>query len=89
MNKKSFGASIIHVILGLVFIALIGIRTISTPEIWTHLAQGKNNAPISFVETADSVNTTQLYDKIVYGLWSAGGAPLLIIFNIISGFFDY
>lgn len=83
MNKKPFGASTIYVVLGLVFIALIGIRTISTPEIWTHLAQGRTNAPISYLEAADSVNTTHLYDKIVYGLWEIGKAPALILFNVV------
>jgi len=83
MSKKPFGAATLYVILGLAFIALIGIRTISTPEIWTHLAQGKTNAPISYLETDSIVNTTHLYDKVVYGLWNAGGAPALIIFNIV------
>lgn len=84
MSKKSSGSSILYAMLGLVFIALIGIRTISTPEIWTHLAQGKTNAPISYLETDTAVNTTHLYDKIVYGLWNMGGAPLLIIANVIG-----
>ena len=83
MSKKSFGASTIHVILGLVFIAVIGVRTISTPEIWTHLAQGRTNAPISYLETDTVVNTTHLYDKITYAMWNMGGAPLLIIANIL------
>lgn len=83
MSRKPFSASTIYVILGLVFIALIGIRTISTPEIWTHLAQGRTNVPISYLEAADSVNTTHLYDKVVYGLWNIGGAPALIIFNVV------
>jgi len=84
MSKKPFSAATLNVVLGLVFIALIGIRTISTPEIWTHLAQGKTNAPISYLETDSAVNTTHLYDKVVYGLWNAGGASALIIFNVIT-----
>ncbi len=84
MSKKPFGAATFYVILGLVFIALIGIRTISTPEIWTHLAQGKTNAPISYLETDSAVNTTLLYDKVTYGLWNIGGAPLLIMANVIG-----
>jgi tetratricopeptide (TPR) repeat protein len=82
-SKKPFGAATVYVILGLVFIAIIGIRTISTPEIWTHLAQGRTNAPISYLEAEHSVNTTHLYDKVVYGLWGIGGAPALIIVNVI------
>ena len=84
MSKKPFGASTVCVVLGLVFIALIGIRTISTPEIWTHLAQGKTNAPISYLESDSVVNTSHLYDKVVYGLWKAGGASALIVFNVIT-----
>ncbi|RKX36162.1 MAG: hypothetical protein DRP64_18880 [Verrucomicrobia bacterium] len=84
MSKKPFGAATLYVILGLVFIALIGIRTISTPEVWTHLAQGRTNAPISYLESDNAVNTTHLYDKMVYGLWNIGGAPALVIVNVIA-----
>jgi tetratricopeptide (TPR) repeat protein len=84
MSKKPFSAAIIYVVLGLVFIATISIRTISTPQIWTHLAQGRSNAPISYVESATAVNTTHLYDKMLYGLWNAGGASALIIVNVIA-----
>ncbi|HSR87849.1 MAG TPA: hypothetical protein VLL07_02750, partial [Pontiella sp.] len=81
MSKKSFGPSAILVIIGLVFIAAIGFRTISTPEIWTHLAQGRTNAPISYLVDSD-VNTTWLYDKLAYAAWNIGGANLLILLNI-------
>lgn len=82
MSKKPFEASTIYVIFGLLLIAIIGLRTISTPEIWTHLAQGQNNVPISFLESDNAVNTTHLYDKLAYTAWNIGGAPLLIILNI-------
>ncbi|MBT8045917.1 MAG: hypothetical protein KJN67_02005, partial [Pontiella sp.] len=86
MSKKPLGGSFLFVILGLVFIALIGLRTVSTPEIWTHLAQGQTNAPISFLESDSTVNTTWLYDKLLFAAWNvgAGNAPLLIILNIIG-----
>ncbi len=84
MSKKPSGSATIYVILGLIFIATIAIRTISTPEIWTHLAQGRTNAPISFIETDSTVNTTYLYDKAAYAMWNIGGAPLLIILNMIA-----
>ncbi len=84
MSKKPFGASTLYVILGLVFIALLGIRTISTPEIWTHLAQGRTNAPISYLDSDTVVNTTHLYDKVSYALWNIGVAPLLIVANVIG-----
>lgn len=83
MSKKPFAVPTTFVILGLVFIAVIGIRTISTPEIWTHLAQGRTNAPISYVDVNSTVNTTHLYDKVTYGLWNAGGASALILMNVL------
>ena len=82
MSKKSFDPSIILVIIGLLFIAAIGFRTISTPEIWTHLAQGRTNAPISYLLPFDTINTTWLYDKLAYTAWNIGGANLLILLNI-------
>lgn len=84
MSRKLLGGSVIYIILGLVFIAVVGLRTISTPEIWTHLAQGENNAPISFLESDSAINTTHLYDKLAHGIWNMGGAPLLIILNIFG-----
>jgi len=83
MSKKPIGASSIFVILGLLFIAIIGIRTISTPEIWSHLAQGRNNVPLSFLEAETSVNPSHLYDKLVFALWNLGQAPALILFNVL------
>lgn len=81
MSKKPLGSTIL-IALGLVFIALIGFRTISTPEIWTHLAQGRSNVPLSFLPTDNPINTTWLYDKLAYTLWNAGGPNLLILLNI-------
>ena len=83
MSKKPLGTPTIFAILGLVFIAVIGIRTISTPEIWTHLAQGRTNAPISYLEVDSAINTTPLYDKITYALWSVGGGSALILVNVL------
>ncbi len=80
MSKKPFGTALVA--LGLLFIAAIGFRTISTPEIWTHLAQGRVNAPISFLASDGVVNTTWLYDKLAYAAWNMGGANLLILLNI-------
>ncbi len=84
MSKKPFEGSTLFVILGLLFIALIGLRTISTPEIWTHLAQGQQNAPISYLDSDSVVNTTHLYDKLAFTAWNIGGAPLLIILNVLG-----
>ncbi|MDZ8120384.1 hypothetical protein [Pontiella agarivorans] len=84
MSKKSFGVSVLYMVLGLVFIAVIGLRTISTPELWTHLALGQNNGPISFIEGDAFVNTSWLYDKLLYIVWNLGGASLVIILNVIG-----
>ena len=84
MSKKSLGGSTLYVVLGLVFVAIVALRTISTPEIWTHLALGQNNGPISFLEGDSFVNTTWLYDKLAYIFWNTGGAPLLIILNVVG-----
>lgn len=90
MSKKSFNTSLIFIALGFVFLATICIRTISTPEIWTHLAQGRVNAPISFVEADNSVNTTWLYDKVTFFTWKIGKSAGLILLNtllILAAFF--
>jgi tetratricopeptide (TPR) repeat protein len=82
MSKKSFGPSTLLVIIGLLFIAAIGFRTISTPTIWTHLAQGGTDADISYLPVDSAVNTTWLYDKLALVAWNIGGANLLILLNI-------
>ncbi|MBN2703332.1 MAG: hypothetical protein JXR23_03890 [Pontiellaceae bacterium] len=83
MSKKLSG-SIILIVLGLIFIAAIGMRTISTPQIWTHLALGKTGAPIAFTEADRLVNPTWLYDKLAYAVWNVGKAPLLILLNTLG-----
>lgn len=82
MSKKSFSPATMLIIIGLLFIAAIGFRTISTPEIWTHLAQGASNSEISYLSLDTTVNTTWLYDKLAYSAWNIGGANLLILLNI-------
>jgi len=83
MSKKLSG-SIILIVLGLLFIAAIGMRTISTPQIWTHLALGKTGAPIAFTEADQLVNPTWLYDKLAYVVRNVGQAPLLILLNTLG-----
>ena len=82
MSKKTFGLNI-PVVLGLLFIAITGLRTISTPQIWSHLALGHTNAPLSYVEQ-QLVNTTWLYDKLAFLVWNIGKAPLLTLLNIVG-----
>lgn len=83
-EKKSFDVSNIFMFLGLVFMAVLGIRTISTPEIWTHLALGRSNEALSFVESAPHINTTYLYDKLVYTVWEMGGPTALILIHTVA-----
>ncbi|MBN2163945.1 MAG: hypothetical protein JXR25_14510 [Pontiellaceae bacterium] len=83
MSKKSFSPTI-PIVLGLMFIAVIGLRTVSTPEIWTHLAQGRSNLPLSFLPEDNGINTTWLYDLFAYQFYKIGGAGLLTILNIIG-----
>jgi len=103
MQKNIFNLSTIAIFLGLLFVVLISIRTISTPEVWTHLAQGKTDAPLSFLDTPEAtapfvdgsslydtpVNTTHLYDKILYALWGMGGATALILLNLLLILFAF
>jgi tetratricopeptide (TPR) repeat protein len=84
MSKKSINTSLILVGLGLLFLALVGIRTISTPVLWSHLAQGSHAEAISYVETISVANCTILYDRLLLFFYNLGGAPLLIILNTIA-----
>lgn len=84
-NKKSLG--LILVVLGFILIALTGIRTISSPEIFTHIALGQAGGgatdPLSYT-LADQkwVNMNPLYNKLVYGLWTLGGAGLVTMVHV-------
>ena len=82
-SAKKIDVSKWLVVLGFVFIALVGIRTVSTPEIWTHLANAQTNAPLTQLAADNPVNETWMYDKLAAGLWNAGGAPALILFNAL------
>jgi len=84
MSKK-LGLAL--VVLGFVFLALTGIRTISHPETWTHIALGQaGNAstdPISYTLGDQKwVNMHPLYNQLVFGLWSMGGAPLVTLVHV-------
>lgn len=83
--KKSLG--LVLVILGFVLIALTGIRTISSPEIFTHLALGQAGGaevdPISYsLADQEWINLHPLYNKLVFMLWSMGGAGLITLTHV-------
>ncbi|MBI9021351.1 MAG: hypothetical protein JEZ10_08885, partial [Verrucomicrobia bacterium] len=84
-NKKSLG--LILVVLGFVLIALTGIRTISNPEIFTHIALGQAGSsatdPLSYTMADQKwVNMSPLYNKLAYGLWTLGGAGLVTTVHV-------
>ena len=64
MKKKYI--KIIPLFLGLLFIAIRGIRTISNPEFWTHLSLGKlGDLHLSYIQNEQSVNVSYLYDILL------------------------
>jgi tetratricopeptide (TPR) repeat protein len=89
MKNKNAGAVSVVLVFGLLLIALFGIRTVSNPEIWMHLSTGRQIAeagvpqtdPFAFSteEDADWITVTPLYDRLVFSLWQAGGAPLVTL----------
>lgn len=86
-NKKSLG--LILVTLGFVLIALTGIRTISSPEIFTHIAlgQAENTVgdPLSYTMDGQTwTDLNPLYNKMVSLAWSLGGGTLVTLIHVIA-----
>lgn len=76
---------------GLAVLALWGVRTIGHGSFWLRLAAGRAIAEQgiprvdTFTFTAAGqpwVNTSWLYDRVLYSLWNLGGAPLVIILHV-------
>ena len=85
--KTSLGSLL--VILGFILIALAGIHTISNPEIFTHIALGQAGGssadPLSYTMADQQwINMNPLYNRLVAGLWSLGGAGLITLFHIAA-----
>lgn len=85
-SKKSLG--FILVVIGFVLIALTGIRTLSTPDIFTHLALGQADFAktdmLSYTMTGQQwIDMYPLYNKLTYMIWSLGGAGLLTIIHVL------
>jgi len=86
-SKKPLGP--ILVILGFILIALAGIHTISSPEIFTHIALGNagNSSldPLSYTMATQSwINMYPLYNLLVSSLWSIGGASLITLVHVAA-----
>jgi hypothetical protein len=88
-NSLSKGAWLL-IVLGLVVMAVLGVRTISNSDFWTHLAMGRQIAEhgLQKVDTltftvagAPWVNSSWLYDRVLFLLWSLGAAPLVILLH--------
>lgn len=80
-------------VLGLAVIALAGVRTIGSAEIWTHIALGRDifyggiqrTASLTFALPSDTpwVNATWLYDYAVAGIWKVGAAKGAAVMTLI------
>ena len=86
-NKKSLG--LILVVLGFILIAFTGIRTISSPEIFTNIALGQAESsvgdPISYTMADQTwIDLNPLYNKVVALLWAAGGGGLITVVHLIA-----
>ena len=78
------------VLLGLVVVAMLGIRTISNSDFWMHLALGRQIAEAGIQKTdtltftaegVSWVNASWLYDRVLFTLWTLGSAPLVILWH--------
>ncbi|HKL21430.1 MAG TPA: hypothetical protein VJ904_06460, partial [Tichowtungia sp.] len=81
-GKKSLG--LILVVFGFILITLTGVRTISNPEIFTHIALGQAQVdagdPISYTMADEQwIDLNPLYNKIAAALWSMGEGPLVTL----------
>jgi hypothetical protein len=88
-NSLSKGAWLL-IVLGLVVVAALGVRTIGNSDFWMHLAMGRQIAEHGLqkvdawtftAEGARWVNSSWLYDRVLFSLWSLGSAPLVILLH--------
>lgn len=85
-NKKSL--DLVLVVLGFILLALTGIRTISSPDIFTHIALGQaagaSTDPLAYTMAGKQwINMNPLYNSMVYSLWSLGGAGLVTLIHVL------
>jgi len=84
-DKKSLG--LILVVFGFILITLTGIRTISSPEIFTNIAIGQAESsagdPISYTMADQKwIDLNPLYNKIAAALWGMGGGTLVTLVHV-------
>ena len=91
-TKSSPLLKITFILCTVVFV-LVGIRTISNPDFWTHLASGRVIAEegivkqdsLSFTRSGETwIDAYWLYDLGLFKLYQVGGAPLATIIHIAS-----
>lgn len=85
-NKKTLGLALVFI--GFLLLALTGIRTISNPELFTHIALGQARSvtadTLSYTMDGQAwINMTPLYNSMVYLLWSIGGAGLVTLVHVL------
>lgn len=72
------------IVLGFIVLTFTGIRTISSPEIFTHIALGQNSSGISYsMDESAWVPMVPLYDRLVSALWSGGGATAITLTHVL------
>ncbi len=85
-SKRSLG--LILIVFGFILITLTGIRTLSNPELFTHIALGQaagsGGDPLSYTMAGQTwVDLNPLYNKLAALLWTAGGAGLITIVHVL------
>ncbi|MFL2876291.1 MAG: tetratricopeptide repeat protein [Pontiellaceae bacterium] len=71
-------------LLGLTFILICSIRTISTPEFWSHLAQAEQGTHLSWIQSEATPHIPHLYDSLLNTFWKIGGASLVTLLNSLA-----
>ncbi|NOU35532.1 MAG: hypothetical protein HOO88_01965 [Kiritimatiellaceae bacterium] len=86
-NKKSLG--LVLVVLGFLLLALTGVRTISSPDIFTHIALGQAGGvsadPLSYTMSSQPwIDMNPLYNSMVSFFWNLGGAGLVTLVHVLA-----
>lgn len=79
---------LVLMVLGFLLLTFTGIRTISHPDIFTHIALGRANPvqtdTLSYTLSGPSwINMHPLYNRWVWMLWSLGGAGLVTVVHVL------
>lgn len=90
-RKSNTSYDILLLTAGFLVFIMFGLRTISGADIWLHLSAGRN-AVFNGVATIDPfsfslppgtawIQTTWLYDIMVYKLWLVGGSAIIVLLH--------